>query len=822
MIPKVTTEQLLQQYADNDWRQRFLELSDVRRLLRDCILGEKYVLPDGFNNALVLTPEGQEFMQKLIRRHGINPKVARVRTFLTMTHSDLLIDVEKTDLALLRKTVDSQVLEKRIIIPMPFGRELYDRAAQEFEEEIPFLSHSETVKILKDVSIGYAQLGSYITGPFGYIESRQKRWYEPEKDLPLYHCSKITCDTVHVTHLSTDPEAEINKSAEPLRQILEPHRKNDTAWIEFEREISIDQNTYYDDSAQTALPLLLAECLSDRELKSLLAHLLDHTSGALRRALPGTAGTCTEAAKFVQALTWSQALQLTLLCTDEEIINGIESLIAPGADNDPPAQKDSAAQIIVPQEEVRRPRVSRDLCFGQFQLQPELSALGVRFKARYGISHLRLHRLIDKMYPRTLEHQQEFDWQFRSSGATARDAQQDEVLRLLSPREVVERIIMSRHDNVATAIETLGIPEITKGDDTRLIDTILWKLGYPLDSEVDENMEFWSEHAHMTAISQTATASAHQDRNSIRGAASNYFREVEHVLDDSLAFSTWLLLADHLKSPQPFIYRSTTDHSWAMEHLNQLDKVTGQGNPDNQRFSNRNTLSPLIQGHSILADHLQAIQDAADRELRPHAELPVAKGGSTLKRYPFTHFKLFFDLTRESQDSIINTLRETSRKLATVDVAGVRNSWVHYRREEASVDDLVNCLRATQDAIQGLESAGLSRLLYRPISTISDPGERTLTTLQTTRGRTISIAGPSRLDLSGLPSLNEPQYLVTTALLPNSRDIVRIGLQPESQYTAHWNIFPRRRREATQVLSATNSESHSAPMENNSGGSLFQ
>lgn len=793
-------DELLRAYADPIWRARYLEISDVRDFFRSCILNKGYTIPDSLNNAIQLSDSGSKIQQTLTTKHSVPAKEARVLCFLYLAHIEPLLDLDRTDPVALRSSLDEQLRARKILLPHAYGRLLYDRGATLHKHATPRLSFEETIELLNDMPIGVTQLGRWVTGPFGLVEGSHARWIPPRRRVPFYHCASLGCTQVHLTELETNHSVPVNRDADQMERTLRTISERPSEWVQFEAELVKEAKHLHNDRSQHATHWLLGDCLSTSELQILFHHLVDRSLSKrdLRERI-GVVGLRGRSSDITRDLTAAHLLQLILLTSDETIVKSIDELVGLG-------------EIAVPGEEIRKPILNSRYGTGQFALEPELSADGVRFVGGYeDLAPLRLKRLIRKLYP---AHEggdaTEFDWQLRGTDAATPAGKLEQFIRGNTPEQVVRRLVLASHANLTAACVELSIDVEDYKDDSSFIRRVLWKLGYPPRSSEDFNSSFWGFHSEMERLSQTAGISAVIDESAVRALATNFFVALEGVLDDSLAFSVWLLLMEHMSETEPFTYHIDRDRESAFNLLNSISKARAN-QEDSVEFTDRNQLYPLCRGFQILADHVEALAKDPGIRRRPKRELPISAHGSDLKTYPFLHHELFLDLTASSRGSIVALLRETSRKLISADVSSVRNSWQHYRRSTVSLDPLVGCLQIVASAVSALEAAGLCRIMYSHTGLSFDAWGRGFFRFEDQRGREISIAAPTTLDTSALPGEQNPQYLVTAALLSDSGDFVRCRRVETSDFSREWANFPVRRQEGKAGESDSDSPRDDGP-----------
>jgi hypothetical protein len=777
---RLNKEDLAARYPDREWRERFELIASCIEFFENCILRPDYRIPDDLNNGVVLTSFGASISQALITREHVPPKEAKVICFLTLGHVELLVDIEKSNVDLIQQSLHRQVLDGDLLFPLVFGRDLYDRAAELFEDERAYLNFEDTIRLIENFPVGVFQVGTMLIGPYGLVRSPQRRWLPPTRLVPLFHCSELTCNMVHRCRLSSNRSVPIFEHWPKIHKLLEAEGNEPSAWSAFLADIVESDVEAFNPDSPVTLPYLLGDSLSVGELRRLVVGLLDTTQGEMREVC-APLGIRGKAEDAVANMSRAELLQLILLARDETIRGLLDALVA-------------GHEIVVPPGEVRTPMVNSGYRSGKFELGSELGRYGYRLRsAGSQIGPLRLRRLVDRLY--TLDEGSdisELEWQLRGVEASTLPARLEEYVRTSTPEEVLKRLVLARRTNMITACTELGIDEHRSISDDDLVNSLLWKLGFELNDDCDANGRFWQLHEKMKQVTHTAGISALVDQEAVRALASNYFVLLEELLDDSLAFVTWALTTDHAAAPRPYSYRVEKDRLTAFERLTQAEVERDSGQ-EVIRFGDKNSLFELCRGFGILASYLDVIRNDADRLLRSESTWPLFAKHSDLKRFPLRHLVPFLDLLEHSKDAVISELKETSRTLVAADVNGVRNDQLHFRRSTADLDRLSKCLAAVEDAVSRLEKAGFTRLLFHLVSEQGDRWDRKIYILSDPRGREIAFARPSSYDWLGLPGLGKRQYLVTSAVLGEPNEILRFRPSINSDFATLWENYPKRR-----------------------------
>jgi len=374
-----TAEQLLESHADKSWRTRFVELSDLIDILRDCIIAEDYSIPDDLNNAIVLTERGNALKSRLIRKEEVPAKEAHLMCALVIGHDELFLDVDATDIDALAHSIGRQVQNRQIRFPFIFSRDLYDAFADLFEEEKDSLSTEETIKLLDKIPPGVFQYGRFVVGPSGISRSSFPRALRFSKRVPAFHCSDPVCRDLHSVMLNTAYKAEINAQREKLEQVLEASAEPAADWSGLAMEINRITDSHFGNHWHAPVVTLLGDCLSLDELRLVLS----------------SQGSSAE------TLSRPDAIELALLKGDRALASAIDALV-------------QAGDIRVSPGEIRAPISTAHLRSGAFRLRPQLGSRGVRFvSGDVGLPTLRQRELVKQLPMRKKELDKKLDMQNR-------------------------------------------------------------------------------------------------------------------------------------------------------------------------------------------------------------------------------------------------------------------------------------------------------------------------------------------------------------------------------------------------------------------------
>lgn len=702
---------------------------------------------------------------------------------LTLGHDALYLDVENTEPNRVKEFIDSQLKEKRIRFPYSFGRTLYDTYGKLFEEEKDVLTIDETFRLIDELPAGVYQYGRYVIGPYGLIESKSERHIRFSRVVPAYHCAQPTCNAIHPVRLSTGYDAPINEERTKLHKILDESQDKAADWWGLALEVENFTSAYYADAHAATLVALLGDALSDAEFRSVIEFLLDETRGEFRKATSALIGG-GRASEIAGGLEREQMQQLALLAPESAVARGLDSLVREGV-------------IRIPRGEVRRPVTNSRRRSGAFKLSPELGHLGVRFVSDDpGFASLRQRELLDRLYVRDSETDtEELDWQLRGFESDDLDERLENFFRSTDPRTALSRMILARKTNMIAACHFVGIEDGDHLSDEMLVETVLWKLGFDVRTEHDAHGVFWDLHQRISALTQASRISGIGESETFRGVASSFFTELEGVLADALAFSTWVLLIDHTSQPYPFSYDDGADRSQALQRLQQAHDMSGNSVEEFDFIADRTELYPLIRGFGVLAKELERIEANEGEYERPRDELPEYEGLTQIKTFLFKSRVPYLNLTSSSRQRLKSGLQAVSSSLlAPVEVHQVRNDYAHYRRTSPEIDRMARALDAVAEAVRELENLGVARLLCFPAGFESDGWGRSKHRFSGPRSVEHLFARPSKFDWMGLPALNTSQYIVRAAIFAEPNEVLRLTPRFESEFSTLWMSYPSRRK----------------------------
>lgn len=798
-----TVEQLKVIYPDPLWRRKFVDFCELIKLLADCVIADNYAVSDEMNGAIKLSDAGNEMLTQLTVKQKVKPKDARLMCALTIGHEELFVDIDQINIDKVVEAIDIELRKKTIRFPFVYGREFYNTFASLFETEKGYLTNEETLRLLDRLPEGVFQYGVFTIGPYGLKVSQSARSVTASRRVPAYHCSGPTCHLIHSVQLQTGQQAPINHNRNKLREILQSSCSEGSEWLEFASELSGQSSARYGDQRAGVLLPLIGDCLSTKELQLLVADLFDNTRGQFRDAVKDFLDVRESHVATLQ-MNRAQLLQLVLIAEEDVVSSSLDRLVRNG-------------KIIVPLGDIRSPVTNRNARSGAFRLHAELGHYGVRFVSDDpGLALLRERRLLKRLYLRDPEADvQELEWQLRGIDFEDLDEKLEHFFHARTPSEALERLVLARKSNMITACHEVGIDHGDEMTDDHLIGTLLWKLGFPIEANEDPHADFWRQHERLAALTQSSAIGSSQRFVEV---ASSYFRDLEGLLLDSLAFTAWAFLADHTAKDAPFTYDDQDDRHEGLALLESARTCVSGEDPHPVDYSSeRAELRGLMEGFGVLAKYLDRCRKerskSPETHVRPDSELPEYDGKTDLKLYLLRSTLPFLDLSQPSQERIINGLREISSTMMAAEVNQVRNDYAHYRRTAPDISRVEAALDATRQSVTKIENLGFCRLLFVPSAVKTDRWGQSMHEFKGPRSYEHIFARPTPLDWMGLPPLTESQYLVRAASFGDPNEVLRFTRRYRSEFSEIWHSFPNRRRRGPDSAAVEEEAAHQEDVE---------
>ena len=780
--------QLRKRYTDPGFQTAFAQLFTLRLFLSECLLSSGYKPPDAFGDAIFLSSAGTEWVPRIQNTvTDISLAEIKLALFLKFFHHELFVDVTATNPTAIQKVLDAEIVDRRIRYPWVYGRLLYDRFFDMSLGQPKKLSYEETIRLLQDTPQGVFQVRDVLVGPFGVLNSSCHRFLPPVQTVPLWHCSDPSCYAIHPVRLSTG-ESKVSQAISFIS--IESEKANGTAseWDKFFFDFTSRPGYYYDDMHPQRFPWLLVTAFSEREIRNILRRLIDQHSKEMRQRFPRPTqfgGILSGSAeKISEGMTKAQCFQLILLMSDEIVAGCAECLIESG-------------EINIPSTEIRTARTAYR-GGGAFNVTCQCSQFGIRFvPAEEDIALARLKILIKEIYKQEQD-LANLHWRLRHLPGETVYERLDTYVHTEDPKRVVSNLVFASPEKIQRAFKLLrygwfALPSCPTHE-KRLVEKILWKLGFNIGLYPAHQMLFWERLEKLLDTARTCDTYNENDREVIRSTGVNLFVSLEEILDYSLSFTTWALFSDHYAATK---FKFNFNEARKFMALRLSGRRLGSNEPLEFDAGGRNTLYPLIKGFAILADLCSEIIADTNSDLgRAENEFPGYCGKTGIEIFPFRHKVLLLDLRAGDRDRVIELLREITGRLEKYQVCDIRNRIEHRRPDFPSREEIEAACGAVADAINKMETAGVCPLIYLYTGRTTDQYRRSLVTFKDYKSREITIRQPSQYRLCGLPSIQVPQVIVPWMHIGDSFELMRFQFEETSDYVKMWQEYPKRRLQA--------------------------
>ena len=342
--------------------------------------------------------------------------------------------------------------------------------------------------------------------------------------------------------------------------------------------------------------------------------------------------------------------------------------------------------------------------------------------------------------------------------------------------------------------------------DQELIQKILWKLGNglpapsPREHRVTERITLFR---HVSTKEKDRTESG---IDNIRSAGINMFVEFEALLADIIDYSCWMLLSDHYSSNRllRFVYRKKV----AQQFSRPLLMTRARQGSFEFKDDGSNSLGTLIEALRVIASLCDEAVGARPDFVRSADMIPFVDVFSDVFSFPFLHTKLILDIDPAKVTAVLNTLRSAASELEAAGVPSVRNGMGHPRPAFPTDEDVVKCCLGIERALTIMQADGILPTVYVRVDRTMDSFGRITTTMTDGDGRCVKLADPSEIALSGMPSLNVPQMIITGLYLERSSQPLRLAYVEETRFTDLLDAHaPLQARDSTTEIDVVGSDS---------------
>jgi hypothetical protein len=745
----------------------------LRLFLTACILPDGYHFPDSVSPLIFLTDRGERELRQLSDEH---PSWAEADLKMAVfaefgAGSEFLVDHARTEFEPLREALSPDVRCLLIRFPWAYGDELEIAYIQAFGQDPKnFIPYNGTMTVVKELPQGVFQVADVTVGPFGIVQVQESRYTPPSLCGPEIFCTDPGCDGVHHVRFST---GKTNAGEAYLEVAPDVPLSNELSTLF--ADLSMPDEMYYRPDNDWSLPWLLMSGFTSNERRLLLATLIERDDDSFKETchrLLDRGSSTKSPEQLAEEITEGELLQLLLCATNERIIWNIENLIDDG-------------KISLGLSETRFPIRSRHAQGGFFQSMAEVSRLGVRFRPADDVTFLRLKNFVQQLYPQ--DSRDDLSWILRNESGANELEKLDNYLLARAPEEVVANLMLVTRQRATAALRAIGPGrfDLSPGqeNDKFLIQRMLWKLGMPLPPPAVVESRTLQHLSAFELNSRTEWSRSEQGVESVRSSGLSMFVAFEDLLQSVIGYIPWLLFSDHYveKRDARFIYRPIVAKDYSNYLLGQYArKVSGFSYSAN----GRNALGVLGNAFALVAHMCANPAEVVDDTLRRIEEIPFAVRYSPIYSFPFMHKSLIFDLTPNSRQSVIGSLRAVTEEFRAGGIAKVRNSLSHPRQSFPEDGEVAQACASVRRVIAFLQSGGLLPTVYAHKSTNDDAIGRKRVIMCDGEGREVVLAGRSELDRCGLPAFHHPQLIPTGIQLNATSHPIRLKYIEDTPFTA--------------------------------------
>jgi hypothetical protein len=616
-------EELRRSIADSTERKRIADCFALSTFYRHGVRANGYEPPATLVDAIVLSESGSNLLGRLDPEIG--ESVGKFVVFLTFAYDDVFVDFQKTDIRAVKASLSEDIVKGSIKFPWVYEHLLYDLAVDWAEERPNSLTTEQTEILLSASPKGVFQMSTYVTGPFGVLESVQSRAISPYRGLLLWHCADPMCSTPHRGMLQ-QLNGSVDEACRELRVQLQ-RKGSPSDWSLFCSRIMTDDH-WYQDYSLVNLPGLLGNGFSVEEIRKITTVTLDGSSGVQRSAIQPL-GLRGPAAQITRDLQKPELLQILLLADDQTIVAAAEDLI-------------TKRSLYIPPLETR---YARDFFGVRSYFDPlcQCSELGIRVFSNNRIASpsARLKHLILSIFsggsnPGLLA------FRLRKISGNTMGQKLEKYLSSHEPYQALSELVLLTPELMRAACEHVGASHL-RGlgleDDEQLIRRLLWKLGFQRD-RYDSILEpFYKRLKLFRKLAIEGDFSSEDGIAEIRSGGVNVFVRLEEVLDLALVFSTWVLLTDHVSEQHTFCLAKA--RSLVCTHLSGV--ITTADGPVEYDAAGKNTLFPLVSGFLALRKRTEEALASMGKYERPPVQLAHFAHSSGVQKYPYRHIYFALD-----------------------------------------------------------------------------------------------------------------------------------------------------------------------------------
>jgi hypothetical protein len=738
---------------------------------------EQFDPVDTWATAIVLTPEGQLAKDILSKQFSKPDSLLNFFLFRDFYQRGLLVDCEATDLQTVTSLLQDINSARQAQWPNVFGKELYMKFNLTYDgNRTEFLEAEWVSALLAGTPAGIFQVGNLLCGPFGFIQSEEKRLTKPTLKLPLWHCSDLGCRALHHVR-ARQYNSEFNQFCRDASRILYDNFGPPSEWSG-----ALDKNAKGERPASgrpfADMTAFLCDCVIGTELQILCERALRSSAGSRVRSLISQVRELKGSPEQIaQSLTSIEQQQLLLMFKDSDLVSFIDELVG-------------TRKIDIHPSEVRTSKTSGPLRYTDHAT--ELSSLGLRSTSHPPI--IRLYGEIWQAYT-SLGLLEDLTWRVkRAQGAEAGlGLALMDYIRQQGPEVAVRNLIFPSKAISAALEQKLQFRLSSSDSEQETIRKILWKLGFSVARyEKDQQILRNRISEFKAAALRMPVNPTEEDCAVVRSIGVNLFVSVETLLEELIAFNVWVLSSDHFSGTQ-FTYAKSDALLTVQQHLGA--RVDSGEAKFYWSADGTNTLGTLLV---YLGAFRKWLSDRATQDrlpLRRAEEDYPHYAGDPLWQFAFKHKEFWADAAPERLAEYSALIESVYTQAVQADLAHVRNGLDHKRNDGdfPTADRMLACASRLEQIVDLADHRNLIPKFIWPLRSERDSFGNLTLFFEDYKGAISTIAGPSPVRALSRHEFGTPYVAAPLNFLAIPNAELLFTVSPRSDYSNYWNAYPLRR-----------------------------
>lgn len=749
----------------------------------NCYIDSNYTPSPQWKDIVKLSNYGKNIVSEFLQDLNCEDEaLLNFCLFKIFYYHDILISVEETNIDLIEKLLEKDLINKNIRLPFLFGRLLYDKYNDNFcdyiQERIDHILEPDVLTLLDNTPVGVYQLGKLLVGPMGLIKSDEERFIPPTLSLPLWHCSDTGCGAIHTVRMISDTSC-IAILQHQIKDILYEKFNRRSEWesalnLMFFKNAKRELGQNFMD-----LAVLLYEGFTENEMRSFLEEALRTYGPKVLKKLilkiPNKNLLNDSPHEIVNNLDNAEVFQSLLFFSDLNLISIIENCL-------------DHKIIQIPLGQIRKAKNIPGIVLNE----TEVSGFGLRPAKEKSV--VALIKMLEEVYAKCGK-SSDLRWRLKASTEDSTGTSLFNYLNVNGPKETVKSLILPDETICKTLKENLylSVNPIEKTD--IFINRLLWRIGFePIDKDtmifrLNERIDHFID-----VLMQSSDSLTEHMRENIRSAGVNLFVSVEEFLESLITFNVWVLASDHFLKT-----KCTYNLFEARKIVSSVLGVTLKS--DDQELSwdsnGKNTLSVLVRYLNESKRWMTSLIELdRDNYLRSKEDMPYYTKYE-MQSFLYKHTQLWADMEATSLQTYISDFVAIIKLIGQANLSSVRNGIDHMRDESnfPQIDLMIACATRLKQA-----SAIACTKRYFPNLLWLSKYERTRDgfieyTLIDSKNQSYIVKGPSMYKNTGSPTFYCP-WLVSPVKLseyPNSHIIFKY--KQSNEYDYYWEGYPRRVRE---------------------------